>query len=775
MNKTLEERVMEYVYRDGYQPVKPKVIARKIGLSTTEERRELKKVIKRLVKRGKLAYGASHLVRRGGEERKKRELIGVFRRTRKGDGLVIPKSAPGQPKLPPVFVPRRRTLDASTGDVVRIRIGREVVEPGQRVRGAVVEILERETHRFVGTYAEPGGMGMVTVDGGVFAQPVPVGDPGAKNVAPGDKVVIELVRFPSHMRPGEGVIVEVLGPKGAPGVDTLTVMREYDLPEAFPEEVLAAGHQVAESYEESVPKDRRDLTGVPIITIDPADARDFDDAISLKRLENGNWLLGVHIADVAHFVQPGSVLDREARERATSVYLPDRVLPMLPETISNLVASLQPDRVRLARTAQIELSPTGTRLHVEVFRSAIRSCRRFSYEEVDDYLADREAWRDKLTPEVHRLLGEMHQLAMVLRSRRLERGAIELHLPEVKIDLDRDGRVVGAHKVEHTESHQIIEEFMLAANEAVAETLSDQQIAFLRRVHEAPDPRKLKALTQFVRELGYECQSLESRFEIKRVLAEVRDRPEEAAVNLAVLRSMQKAIYSPEDIGHYALNMTHYCHFTSPIRRYPDLTVHRIFDLLEAGKTPPRDPEPLYTLGEHCSEREQRAEDAERELIKIKLLMLLSQRIGQEMPAVVTGVEEFGLFVQGTDLPAEGLVHVTTLQDDYYHYDEQTHALVGYRQGNHYRLGDAVRVEIARVDIDRREVDFRLLGHLKQGARKRKTADELTPQRRGKKGRRGRGTDSGRRTSGRKLKAKASGTRRSRTAKKKTSRRKRRL
>ncbi len=735
MKKTLQEQIIKYVYREGYQPVKPKVIARKLGLETADEKKALKRAIKELVKRGKLTYGSSHLVRRGGEERKSQEVIGVFRRTRKGDGLVIPRSAPGQGKLPALFIPRRRTMDASTGDVVRVRVSSRPAAPGDKVRGSVLEILQRETHRFVGSYAEPGGMALVTVDGNVFSSPVPVGDPGAKNVAPGDKVVIELVRFPSHSNPGEGVIVEVLGPKGAPGVDTLTVMREYDLPEEFPEEVLAAGHAVAESYREEVPRDRRDLTAWPIVTIDPVDARDFDDAISLERLDSGNWLLGVHIADVAHFVQPGSVLDEEARHRATSVYLPDRVLPMLPETISNLVASLQPDRVRLAKTALIELSPEGTRLHVEVFRSAIRSRRRFSYEEVDDYLADAEAWREKLAPEVHALLGMMDELAMVMRRRRLERGAIELHLPEVKIDLDRDGRVVGAHKVEQTESHQIIEEFMLAANEGVAELLSDQQIAYLRRIHEAPDPRKLKALTRFVGELGYECASLESRFEIKRVLAEVRGRPEEAAVNLAVLRSMQKAIYSPEDVGHYALGMTHYCHFTSPIRRYPDLTVHRIFDRLEAGKQPPRDPGPLFVLGEHCSDREQRAESAERELIKIKLLTLLSTKIGETMPAVVTGVEEFGLFVQGTDLPAEGLVHVTTLQDDYYHYDEQAHALIGYRKGNHYRLGDAVEVEIARVDIDRREVDFRLLRHLKSAAKERKTAEEMSPDRKSKSGR----------------------------------------
>ena len=740
----LEEKLLAHVHADNYQPVKPKVIARQLNLTTDDEKRKLKRSIKRLVKRGHLEYGRNHVVFPGSGRKKPEEAIGRFRRTRRGDGWVIPRHTGSESRPADIFIPRRRSLDAATGDLVRVRVGRQR-EASDRRRGAVVEILERETHRFVGTYYERGGEWLVTVDGNVFAHPIPVGDPGAKNVTSGDKVVIELVHFPSHTHEGEGVIVEVLGRKGQPGVDTLTIMREYDLPEAFPEEVLAAGHAVAEQFDEEIPSDRRDLTSWTIVTIDPVDARDFDDAISLERLDNGNWKLGVHIADVAHFVQPNTPLDIEARQRATSVYLPDRVLPMLPETISNLVASLQPDRVRYARSILIELSPDGTRLHTEVVKSAIRSCRRFAYEEVDQFLEDREAWREQLTPQVHRLLGDMHELAMGLRRRRLDGGAIELHLPEVKIDIDNRGEVVGAHREEYTESHQIIEEFMLAANMAVAELLSDAEIAFLRRIHEAPDPRKLKMLTKFVQELGYECGSLESRFEIKRVLEAARGKPEEAAVNFAVLKSMQKAIYSPEDVGHYALNATYYCHFTSPIRRYPDLTVHRIFDAIDAGKKPSKDKGPLFPLGEHCSERERRAESAERELIKIKLLALLAKRIGTTMPAVVTGVEEYGLFVQGTELPAEGLVHISTLQDDYYHYDETTHALVGYRKGHHFRLGDTIEVEIVRVSVDQREIDFRIIGHLERNAAERATADTFSSGERESKARgaRGRGRGKG--------------------------------
>ncbi|MBC8868184.1 MAG: VacB/RNase II family 3'-5' exoribonuclease, partial [Planctomycetes bacterium] len=555
----------------------------------------------------------------------------------------------------------------------------------------------------------------VQIDGRVFTEPVPVGDPGAKNAIEGDKVVVEMVRFPTHYHEGEGVIVEVLGARGTPGVDTLSIIREFNLPDRFPNEVMDTARAQAGTFDEAI-GDRLDLTGETIITIDPKDARDFDDAISLERLENGHWRLGVHIADVAHFVPVGSPLDREARERATSIYLPSRVIPMLPELISNGLASLQPRKVRYAKTAFIEFTADGARVGAEFHNSAIKSKRRFAYEEVDQFLADPHRWKSKLTTGVFSLLGRMHELAMILRRRRLEAGAIELTLPEIKIDLDKKGRVGGAHVVQHTDSHRIIEEFMLAANEAVAEHLNDQQLNFLRRVHEPPDPRKLEALTEFVRELGIDCDHLQSRFEIKRVVEQVAGEPREHAVHYAVLRSMRKAVYGPQEEGHYALASRHYCHFTSPIRRYPDLVIHRMLDSLARGERPPDDFDQLAVLGGHCSDREQRAEAAERELVKVKLLTFLSKRIGEHMEAVITGVEQYGMFTQGIELPAEGLIRVDTLADDYYRYDRQTHTLTGNRRGNTFRLGDIVEVEIAHVDVDRRELDFRLTRRLKEAS-----------------------------------------------------------
>jgi ribonuclease R len=706
----LELLLLNHIRSEDYRPAKPRVIAKQLGLPEARKP-EVRKAIKRLAKRGLISYGSNHLVMPSAHPRSAAEIIGVFQRTSGGFGFVKPRvTSPGPVPQADVYIPARRTADASSGDLVRVRLRR-----GRRVgrqdkpRGEIVEVLERETHQFVGTYRPRGGMALVQVDGSVFSQPIPVGDPGAKNARDGDKVVIEMIRFPSHAYEGEAVIVEVLGPRGQPGVDTLSVIREYGLPEVFSEEVLESARAQAESFDPTNLDSRTDLTSVTIVTIDPADARDFDDAISLEQLANGNWRLGVHIADVAYFVPEKSPLDQEARERGTSVYLPDRVIPMLPEIISNHLASLQPQRVRLAKTVFLELTPTGVRVDTEILRSAIKSDHRFNYEEVQDYLDNPGPWKEKLSADVFTLVGQMRELAMVLRRRRFEHGSLELLLPEIKLQLDDQGAVTGARVVEHTESHQIIEEFMLAANEAVAAQLSEQEVLFLRRIHAPPSPMKLHDLTVFVRELGVTCESLESRYEIKRILKEVAGRPEEQAVNYAVLRSMQKAVYGPESERHYALNKTHYCHFTSPIRRYPDLTVHRLLDQLAQGKRPRKDMAALMALGEHCSQREQRAADAERELVKVKLLNYLSQHIGMVMNAVITGVEDFGLFVQGVELPADGLIHVSSLQDDYYSYDAASRSLAGRRAGHRYRLGDLVKVEVFHVDVDRRELDFRIV------------------------------------------------------------------
>ncbi len=775
----LRENILEYVNRPNYQPVKPAVIAKKLGL-VGDEAHEVKRIIKRLVKEKQLAYGPSHLVFAAGKSpaqkaaakkaadkaaaktafqaalnqsadgdntsslnqgipiakeptkklnsvraaqlakdkitRSPNHIVGTFRRAAAGFGFVRPEGTQrAEGRDADVFIPMDNTGDASSGDIVSVKLEKR----GRlgKLEGRIIEVIERETNRFVGVYFEQSGMGLVQIDGKLFQKAISVGDPGAKGARVDDKVVVDMVRFPSHTRDGEGVIVDILGRRGEPGVDTMSIIHEFNLPGEFDEAALDDARDRAAEFDESIPKGRRDLTAETIITIDPVDARDFDDAISLEKNKQGHWLLGVHIADVSHFVQAKSPLDREAHDRATSVYLPDRVIPMLPEIISNNLASLQPDKVRYALTAIMEMTPEGVLVATDVFKSAIKSCKRFAYEEVDEYLAARVAWKKKLTPEVHSLLGRMHELAMLLRRRRFDRGSLELSMPELKIDLDADGRVTGAHLAKNTESHQIIEEFMLAANEAVAQKLADEGLLFLRRVHGNPDPRKLKALTEFVRELGFDAENLENRFELQKLLDTVKGDPREHAVNYAVLRSMQRAVYSPEDEGHYALASDCYCHFTSPIRRYPDLTIHRLVDELNRGKKPVQRMNDLLIHGDHCSEREQRAADAERELKKVKLLHYLENKIGMELDGVITGVENFGLFVTGTELPAEGFIHISGLTDDFYRYNRTGHVIEGHRSGNSYRLGDRVRVAVATVDVDARSLDLRLVARVAGGKR----------------------------------------------------------
>jgi ribonuclease R len=733
----LRTEILQLVNSSDYHPVKPAGIAKKLGLAN-ERAREVKKTIKFLVKTGQLLWGPSHLVYaantappsstelvderfRAQANRKKEKLqpsgaakhfTGTFRRAAGGFGFVRPEGtqrAAGRDA--DVFIPAEKCGDAANGDIVSVRLESKRGRMG-KLEGRIIDVIERSTNRFVGTYFEQAGMGLVQVDGKIFSSPVYVGDPGAKGVNPDDKVLIEMVRFPSHVRDGEGVIVEVLGPRGQPGVDTMSIIYEFNLPGEFAEDALADARDQAERFDESIRRGRRDLTDQTIVTIDPVDARDFDDAISLERVDNGHWLLGVHIADVSHFVEQKTPLDREAHDRATSVYLPDRVIPMLPEIISNNLASLQPDKVRYSLSCMMEFTEEGVRVATDVFKSAIKSARRFTYEEVDEYLANRAAWKKKLTPAVHALLGRMHELAMTLRRRRFQRGALELSMPEMKIDLDKNGRVTGAHLEKNTESHQIIEEFMLAANEAVAERLAEAGWLFLRRVHGSPDPRKMRSLTEFVRELGFDVENLENRFELQKLLDNVNGDPREYAVNYAALRSMQRAVYGPEEEGHYALASDCYCHFTSPIRRYPDLTVHRLIDQLNRGKKPAQRMDELLVLGDHCSEREQRAADAERVLNRVKLLSYMADRIGLELDGIITGVESFGLFITGIEIPAEGFVHISALTDDFYRYDRAGHVIAGFRSGNSYRLGDTVRVAVAAVDIDARELDFRLLGRV---------------------------------------------------------------
>jgi len=634
-------------------------------------------------------------------------------RTARGAGFFrLPPVGGGGGEPPPeLFIAASDMRGAIDGDIVRVRMTGRRRGGGGRC-GEVVAVLERLTTRFVGRYFERDGGGRVRVDRRLFDDPIEVGDRGAAGARPGDQVVLEMLQFPESNRAGEGVVVEVLGQRDAPGVDQQTIIHEYGLPEEFPEEVLEAARDVVAGFDDEVLGDRQDLTSLTVVTIDPADARDFDDAISLEVLPEGGWRLGVHIADVSHFVRPRGALDREARLRGTSVYLPGRVIPMLPELLSNGLASLQQKRLRYVLSALIEYSDEGVVRRVEFAQAAIRVTRRFSYEEVSELLSDPQGFHGRVALPVRTLLVELNKLSRVLRGRRFESGALELHLPEVRIELDREGRVEGVRETVHDESHQMIEEFMLAANVAVAEELTGRGLVFLRRVHPSPSPAKLRQFATFVAGLGFRLDRPQSRHELQKLIDSVSGGPLSHAVNYALLRSFKQAEYSGREEGHYALSAENYCHFTSPIRRYPDLVVHRMITAIATGARPKGLSDAVATrLGRSCSRTERRAEGAERALVQLKLLHHLSSRQGETIDAVVVGIEKFGVICRGFGIPVEALVHVSELGDnEYFDFDRGEMTLTGRRSGRSFRLGDPVRVKIVAVDLDERSIRFEMDG-----------------------------------------------------------------
>jgi ribonuclease R len=763
--------ILKIVKQPNYKPQKPKKFLAPLGL-TSDDSRPLRLLIREMVAKGELAFGKGHLVmqcqkvadgkqKTAIEDRKPADnlIIGRFQRRPSGVGFVRPKTA--DEDSGDIFVPAFWSKDAASGDTVAVAVierrqkggygkntkskkgkrgAEEYEEKGPR--GRVVEIIERASNRFVGTYNIEHGWGYVQVDGSIYKRMIPLGDASANSAKAGDKIVVEMVRYPTPYSDGEAVIVEVLGAHGVPGLDTLLIMRQFDLPEYFSEATLKAARNQVEKFFKQIPDDtaqletseersemmenftktlkklkRVDLTNEVVITIDPADAKDFDDALSLEKLDNGNWRLGVHIADVAHFVPKNSPIDKEAISRATSIYLPDKVIPMLPEVLSNALASLQPGKIRFAKSVYIEITPTGMRTHTEVLRSAIKSRQRFNYTEVQEFFDKPAKYKTKWQPEICELLKNLLDLMQVLRKRRVERGAFEMDIPEPKIELDDDGAVIGAHIYPYYDSNRVVEECMIAANEAVAELLESNDIPFLRRIHAGPSHRKLQGFTGFVKSLEVADLSpddlYQDRFIIQRLLDSVRGTSHEYAVNFSLLRAMQKAIYSPDFEGHYALASNCYCHFTSPIRRYPDLVVHRLLDEILSGSSPQPDFRELVLLGEHCSEREQRAESAERELVKLKLIDYMSRHLGKKMEAVVTSVEQFGIFVMCLDIPAEGLIRIEVLNDDYYRFERTSKILLGHKTGNVFRIGDRVLVEVVRADADARQLDFRLVRRLK--------------------------------------------------------------
>jgi ribonuclease R len=565
---------------------------------------------------------------------------------------------------------------------------------------------------------------------------IPAGEDGGAET--GEMVTVEVTQPPSQKRNPIGTVVAVLGRLTDPGVDLKVVMAKYDLPDAFPREVEGEAERVARRPGSKETAGRTDFRGWTTVTIDPATAKDHDDAVGVERREGGGWRLAVHIADVAHYVREGGPLDQEAYLRGTSVYFPDRVVPMLPHALSNDVCSLVDGEDRLTQSVVIELDGEGRVEDATFHDGVIRSAASLSYQEAQGIVDGDATLRKRFTSLVADLEA-MDELARLMRRRRSERGALDFDLPEPKLILDEDGEMTGIVPHERLDSMRVIEEFMLAANEAVASKLHRAGSGALYRIHERPDPEKVQEFGELVATLGYRVpENLETirPEDFQRITRQIRGKPEEKLVSYLLLRTMKLAQYHEDNLGHFGLAADMYAHFTSPIRRYPDLVVHRALRALRQGRDEEREvwlEKRLPEMGRHLSDAEQRATEAERELIEWKKVRFMAEKVGEVFCGYVTGVQAFGLFVELVEVYVQGLVHVSSMTDDYYHFDEKAHRLKGENAGRVYRLGDRVEVQVVRVDLDRRQIDFALIEILEREAgqgRGRRASRPRRPRRR---------------------------------------------
>lgn len=706
------KQLLEIIRTRTGKPMLVRELMRLLRLKT-EDRHDLKHALNELVLSGDIIKTRGN--RYGLPEKMDLE-TGIFQAHPSGFGFVLPEKK----GTPDVYISTRGRLDAMDGDKVVARVsppvGRKKAE-GKR-EGVIIRILERAHTRVVGTYelpeARPTAIGFVTSSNPRITQDVLISRENVNDAKPGDIVSVEIIAYPLRGRPPEGRIIRVIGRPGQPGIDSELIIEQYELPVQFSLATLREAGEIPQQVTTTMLRGRHDLRKQPTVTIDGETARDFDDAISLEKIRAG-YRLWVHIADVAHYVKEGSYLNEEAYERGTSVYLPDRAIPMLPTALSNGICSLNPNVDRLTLTCEMDISPEGDILKYDIYESVINSNERMTYTAVREILVDKDPLRRKryaaLLPEFEL----MAELMEVLRSKRSKRGSIDFDLPEPQIVLDLQGRMTDIIRAERNMAHQIIEEFMLAANETVAGHIEKKEAPFIYRIHEEPAEEKLADLIEFLATLGITLPAVKKLkpLHLQKALARAKGTPEETLINTVLLRTMKQARYSAENVGHFGLAADTYTHFTSPIRRYPDLIVHRILKADMQGKLKNAAytshlAETLPEAAAHCSIRERTAMEAERDVITMLKLEYMKDKLGEVYDGIVTGVTQFGLFVQLRELFVEGLVHVSTLTDDYYHYVEKLHCLRGERRKCVYRIGDGIRVRVDRVDTVRKRIDFSL-------------------------------------------------------------------
>lgn len=700
--------LVNFMRESAYRPMDATELA-KIFAIRKNEMKDFKKTLEIMEKEGLIVRNRTDHF---GVPEKMGLIVGKFQGHSRGYGFVITEEREND-----IFIPISGVNGAMNGDKVIAKITKQAAD-GKKCEGEIDKVVERANKTIIGIYEDSQNFGFVVPEDKRIMFDVFVPKAKNMNAKHGQIVVAEITEWPKKGRNPEGKVIEVLGYKGEKGIDILTIIRKHKLPEEFPEKVERYCEGIEDKIAEAEYKRRRDLRDIKMVTIDGEDAKDLDDAVSIELLENGNYKLGVHIADVSYYVTENNPLDKEALKRGTSVYLIDRVVPMLPKKLSNGVCSLNPRVDRLALTCMMEIEASGKVLSYDVFESIIKTNERMTYTDVTKILKGDEELI-KQYEYLHEDFKHMEELCKILNKKRMGRGAIDFDFEESKIILDKLGKPVDIKPYEREIANRIIEEFMLVANETIAEYMYWTNIPFVYRIHEDPDEEKVAHFSEFIHNIGLfmkPTQTVHPRA-FQEILDKIKGKKEETVVSTLMLRSMMKARYSPECSGHFGLAARYYCHFTSPIRRYPDLIIHRIIKEFINGEMSENRSSRLKGVvqiaAEQSSERERAAMDAEREVEDLKKAEYMLDKIGQEFEGIISSVTNFGMFVE---LPntVEGLVHISSLDDDYYEYDDRHLCLIGGHTKKVYKLGESVKIVVSKVDMDSREIYFDLVGNRKK-------------------------------------------------------------
>ena len=701
MNKRqLVEMIVEFFNRHDNEQVGTKEIFKALGITSTSARTLCVTILDDMVFDGYLlepAFRKYMLANRGAV------VCGTFKRSNEGYNMVYPEDGSDA-----VIITERHSMHALTDDYVRVSIFAK--RRGGALEGEVVEIVRRKHDTFAGVLKVEKHYALLLTESKIIPCDIFIPREYLKGGKSGDKAVVKLLDWPLDSRNPVGKVIDILGKEGDNDAEMNAILVEYGLPYVYPAAVEEAANRLPSDITEQEIARREDFRGITTFTIDPVDAKDFDDALSIRALPDGLLEIGVHIADVSHYVTEGSVIDKEAFKRATSIYLVDRTIPMLPERLCNFLCSLRPNEDKLTYSVIFTMNSSAEVKDYRIVRGVINSDRRFSYEEVQDILTSGNG-------EYCNEIKQLNDLAQIMRTKRFAAGAIDFQQAEVRFRLDDDGKPVSVYFSESNESHQLIEEFMLLANRTVAETIgkrtpNNQPKTFVYRIHDTPDPDKLTTLARFVAKLGYKMKSASGRTTspaaLNNLLGAIKGTKEQNVIEQISLRTMQKAKYSTENIGHYGLAFKYYTHFTSPIRRYPDLLVHRLLDRYLAQKARSVSQAKYEDLCEHCSAQEQVAANAERASIKYKQVEFMSEHVGEEYDAVISGVTEWGIYAEINENKCEGMIPLRTLQDDFYEFDDANYCLVGKHKHRKYMIGDPLRIRITRANLERKQLDFEL-------------------------------------------------------------------